>query len=104
MFGIPKKSMDLITGALSAFPEIEKASFFGSRAMGNYKNGSDVDLVVYGSRLTPEMLNRLSRQLNEELPLAYYFDLVHYDTLQQGALKNHIDEYAKCFYKCPQTN
>ena len=98
MFGIPEKSMGLIRGALAACTEIDKASIFGSRAMGNYKNGSDVDLVVYGPGITPQMLNHLSIQLNEELPLPYYFDLVHYETLPHGALKEHINEYAKCFY------
>lgn len=100
MFGMPEKSINLLVGALSRWPEINKAAFFGSRAMGNYKNGSDVDLVLYGSRLTPEILNDLSILLNEELPLPYYFDIVHYEALKHGALKDHIDEYAKCFYCC----
>ncbi|WP_069800151.1 nucleotidyltransferase domain-containing protein [Tepidibacillus sp. HK-1] len=89
-----------LIGALSRWPEIEKASIFGSRAMGNYKNGSDVDLVIYGSQLTQEIINHLSVLLNEELPLPYYFDIIHYETLKHRPLKDHIDKYAKCFYSC----
>ncbi len=90
--------MNFIVEVLSRWPEIEKASIFGSRAIGNYKNGSDVDLVVYGSQVTQQIIDHLSVQLNEELPLPYYFDIVHYDALKHKPLKDHIDQYAKRFY------
>ena len=101
-FGISEKSTNLIIGALSRWPEIEKANIFGSRALGNYKNGSDVDLVIYGSKLTQDIINDLSVLLNEELPLPYYFDIVHYETLKHWSLKDHIDKYAKYFYGGPE--
>ncbi|MFO7153986.1 MAG: nucleotidyltransferase domain-containing protein [Caldicoprobacter oshimai] len=97
-FGISKKSYDYIIYALSQCPAIEKAGIFGSRAMGAYKNGSDIDLVIYGRNITPEVVNRLSVMLNEELPVPYYFDIVHYDSLRNGSLKSHIDKYGKIFY------
>lgn len=96
-FGISENSMNLILGALARWGEIEKAFIFGSRAMGNYKNGSDVDLVIYGSRVIPEIVNRLSVLLNEELPLPYYFDVVHYESLTHESLKAHINEFGKNF-------
>ena len=40
--------MDLIVSALKKWHEIEQAAIFGSRGMGNYKDGSDVDIVIYG--------------------------------------------------------
>lgn len=94
-FGIPEKSMNIILHTLEQFKEIEKASIFGSRALGNYKNGSDIDLVIYGSRVTDEIINFLSIQLNEELPLPYFFDIVHYESLSNKKLKEHIDKFAK---------
>ena len=98
IFGIPKKSMDLIISALRRWESIEKASIFGSRAMGNYKNGSDIDLVIYGFRVTANIVNDLSVFLNEELPLPYYFDIVHYESLMQESLKMQIDAFGKTFY------
>lgn len=97
--GIPEKSMDMIISALRRWEQIEKASIFGSRAMGNYKNGSDIDLAIYGSKVTAEIVNDLSVLLNEELPLPYYFDIVHYDSLRHEPLKAHIDMFGKEFYK-----
>lgn len=66
--------------------------------MGNYKKGSDVDIVVHGRCITPEILNRVSIELNEKLPLPYYFDLIHYESLNHDGLKEHIDRFGKTFY------
>ncbi|MDK2919775.1 MAG: uncharacterized protein PWQ37_2508 [Candidatus Petromonas sp.] len=97
-FGISKKSFEYIIYALSKWPTIEKAAVFGSRAMGNYKRGSDIDLAIYGANITSETVNELSVMLNEELPIPYYFDIVHYDSLKNDSLKIHIDTYGKLFY------
>ncbi|QXM06663.1 nucleotidyltransferase domain-containing protein [Crassaminicella indica] len=98
-FGIPSKSMGLIKDALIRRKEIEKAAIFGSRAIGNYKNGSDVDIVIYGIDITVEIVNQISVELNEKLPLPYYFDVVHYEGLKHEGLKKHIDKFGKVFYK-----
>lgn len=97
-FGIPSKSMSLIINALVQKEEIEKALIFGSRSMGNYKNGSDVDIAIFGKDITMEILNQLRIELNEKLPLPYYFDIVHYDSLEHDKLKEHIDKYGKVLY------
>lgn len=97
-FGIPEKSMTIIIETIKQFKEIEKVSIFGSRAIGNYKSGSDIDLVIHGSNVTDETVNKLSIRLNEELPLPFYFDIVHYGSLAVEALKEHIDNYSKTFY------
>ena len=64
---------------------------FGSRAKGNYKIGSDVDLAIKGGRLTYEITARLADCLNEDKPLPYFFDVVHYDAIAEPKLKEHID-------------
>lgn len=98
-FGLSIKSMDMIIEALSRWPEIEKAVVFGSRAMGNYKNGSDVDLAIYGKKITGEAVQRLSTLLNEELPIPYYFDVIHYESITDIDFKKHIDEYGQIVSK-----
>lgn len=98
-FGITDNSMSLIKDTLLQWREIEGASIFGSRALGNFKNGSDIDIVIYGSNVTTEIVNKLSVQLNEELPIPYYFDIVHYESLTNESLKEHVDTFAKTFYQ-----
>jgi uncharacterized protein len=55
MYGIPEKSDHLILFAMNRFTEIESAAIYGSRATGNYKNGSDIDLVVYAEISTNKL-------------------------------------------------
>lgn len=43
MFGLLDRDIEYIKDAISKFETIEKAIIFGSRAMGNYKKGSDVE-------------------------------------------------------------
>ena len=97
-FGLFEKSLDMIINAIKACPNLEKAAIFGSRSMGNYKNGSDVDLVIFGVNISREAVNRLSVLLNEELPLPYYFDVLHYESLTNDSMKQHIDQYVKTIF------
>ena len=92
-FGLSDTQIGLIKEAVSRFAEIESAVIFGSRAMGNYKAGSDVDIALKGQRITSETVSALSTLLNEELPLPHFFDIVHYDTLDNTTLTEHIDKH-----------
>jgi predicted nucleotidyltransferase len=78
---------------LLKFPEIEKAIIFGSRAMGNSKRGSDVDLAILGKNITSKTAVRLRSLFNQELPLPYFFDVVVYENIANDNLKRHIDEH-----------
>lgn len=98
MFGITPKSFELILKTISEYKEIERAAIYGSRAMENFKPGSDIDLVIYGINVTPETVFRLKTKLEQELPIPYYFDLTHYETVSNSELKKHIDEFGKFFY------
>ena len=54
MFGLLDRDIKYIIKALEQHDEIEKAVIFGSRAMGNYKKGSDVDIAIIGENENPE--------------------------------------------------
>ena len=43
-------TIDRICIVLSQYSQVEKAILYGSRAKGNYKNGSDIDLTLYGGK------------------------------------------------------
>lgn len=99
MFGLLDRDINYIIEALSKFDEIEKAIVFGSRAMGNYKKGSDVDIAIVGSSVTREVLFKLDEYLNEIYPLPYFFDIVHYEGISNENLKLHIDTIGKELYE-----
>jgi len=92
-FGFSKQDQERILSVLQKFPEIEKAIVFGSRAMGNFKKASDVDLAIAGKNITAKTAIRLRFQLNEELPLPYFFDVVVYEKIATDKFKQHIDEH-----------
>jgi predicted nucleotidyltransferase len=56
-FGLPESAIARICAVFAAHPEIEKAVLYGSRAKGNFKPGSDIDLTLYGSGLTHALIN-----------------------------------------------
>jgi predicted nucleotidyltransferase len=90
-YGLIGRDFIHINAAIQEFPEIEEVILFGSRAKGNYKKGSDVDLAIKGDRLTYEITARFADCLNEEKPLPYFFDVVHYEAIAEPMLKVHID-------------
>lgn len=79
----------------SLFPEIEQVIVFGSRALGNAKPGSDVDLALLGPKITAEIVAKIKDYLEEETLLPYFFDIVHFETIGNEALKQHIREHGK---------
>jgi len=93
--GLTEADINCIRTAIEQFPEIEEAVIFGSRAKGTHKKASDVDLAIKGRVVTSETINRLNFLLNEELPLPYFFDVVHYESLENQLLVEHIDRVGK---------
>jgi uncharacterized protein len=98
MFGLLDRDIENICDALKKFKEVEKAIIFGSRAMGNYKKGSDIDLAIVGQHITPEIIYKLDDYLNEIYPIPYFFDVIHYDSVTNENLKKHIENEGKLFY------
>jgi len=102
-FGIYNKSFTRILESLKDFPEIEKAIIFGSRAMGNYKKGSDIDLAIVGDTITDQTKTRLSSILNQELPIPYFIDVLDYKSIANKDLVKHIDTEGKVIYSREET-
>ena len=97
-FGIYHSSYTLIIDAISGYPEIEKAIIFGSRAMGNYKKGSDIDIAIIGTEITWEITTKRTTKLNELLAIPYMVDVVNFNTIENDELKTHIVNIGKVFY------
>lgn len=97
-YGLSLPDQEKIRGVLRSFPEVEEAVIFGSRALGNFKKGSDIDLALKGP-IDPSLMARLRARLEEELPLPYFFDVVVYRDIASPDLKEHIDKYGLGFYR-----
>ena len=98
-FGIYEKSFRLILDTLSQYPDIKKALIFGSRAMGNFQKGSDIDIAIYGEMLDEDRALDLAAVLNERIPIPYFCDIVAPEYLKNQNLVEHIDRVGKVFYE-----
>ena len=98
MFGLRDSDISDIIQVLEKFPEVELARIFGSRAKGNYRNGSDVDLAVFGNNISFERIIHISSVLNEETMMPYYFDVLDYYSIENADLVRHIDRIGKIIY------
>lgn len=99
-FGLDEKSRNTIEDAIKPFPDIEEAIIYGSRAMGNFKPYSDIDLALKGKNLTDRSVSALHSFLNHAAPgFPYKVDVLNYHTLTNADLRKHIDAEGKTLYK-----
>ena len=80
------------------YPEIEQIVLFGSRALGNTKKGSDVDLAVVGTQVAQSLVDKLHVILEEDTLFPYFFDVVHLNTIQNPALREQIQAHGHIIY------
>ncbi len=99
MFGLSVDSLHRIRSVFSRFPKIQKVILYGSRAKGNYKKGSDIDITLVGKGLT---LKNTVYPLMEglyELYLPYKFDISIFNKLAEPDFISHILRVGKTFYQ-----
>lgn len=97
-FGLPDTTLKAIRTILSAFPMVERAVLYGSRAKGNFRPGSDIDLTLMGAELDLDLLGRIAGRL-EESSIPYKVDLSLWDQLDHSALREHIERVGLVFYE-----
>jgi predicted nucleotidyltransferase len=51
-YGLKDAVIEKMQAVFASFPEVERVSVYGSRAKGNFKLGSDIDLTLHGKDLT----------------------------------------------------
>lgn len=97
-YGLTLKNIKGINRVFGKFEEVEEAVLYGSRAKGNYKPGSDIDIALKGKKLHLRLLNRIDIDL-DDLLLPYTFDISIYDHISNQDLRDHIQRVGKVFYK-----
>lgn len=95
--GLEQKELADIVTILKQNNAVNKITLFGSRAMGNYKNGSDIDISLQGESLSHEDIVNLSLEI-DELYLPFKVDLIIFDRIEDSKLLNHIHRVGKVLY------
>lgn len=97
-YGLKDQTLEQIYSVLKTFPQIKKVVLYGSRAKGNYKEGSDIDLCLFGEEVTQSLVNQIDLAL-DDLFLPYSFDLSVYSHLTNQDLISHINRRGILFYE-----
>jgi predicted nucleotidyltransferase len=96
-FGLSKRALDLLRGVFSNYPVVDRAIVYGSRAMGNYRNGSDIDIALEGHALTFDDLMRIETAL-DDLMLPWGIDLSLLSHIDNPELLDHITRVGKALW------
>ena len=87
--GLKVVHREAIIAKIAANDRVERAVLFGSRATGTNTVSSDVDIALFGDRLTLTDQARLAAAL-DEIPMAQSVDLLLYDSIHDRTLREHI--------------
>jgi uncharacterized protein len=88
-YGIPHELWGRIISTIQSSEKVTGIILFGSRAKGNYTNGSDIDLALKGKDLSTKDIITISSAL-DELDLPWQIDLVIFDKVTAASLTEHI--------------
>ena len=94
-FGLQSDDLDEIVKIFQQYQAVEEAIIFGSRAKGNYRKGSDIDIAIKGKDIGYDDVTSLSFAFNEESTMPYYFDIVHFEAISETALIDHINRVGR---------
>ena len=98
MLGLSAKELNLLQSTLASIPEIEEAVVYGSRARGDSKPYSDIDLTLKGKKLTNYHLALLDDKI-DYLCLPYFFDISQLSAIKNPDLVTNIARDGKILYK-----
>jgi predicted nucleotidyltransferase len=96
--GLNVDTTSKICSIFKKFPQVEQAILYGSRAMGTFKPGSDIDITLLGQALTQDLMWTIAQALDDML-LPYVIDLSLFDTLDKTELLEHISRVGIVFYQ-----
>lgn|SRR5574344_713054 len=97
-FGLSENIINIILEYFRTIPNIESVRVYGSRALGTYRKGSDIDFAIFGKNIDDNLITKIKYEI-DELKTPYMFDITDYNSIGNPKLKEHIDKQGKIFYK-----
>lgn len=95
--GLTVQDSSLIIKVLSDCEAVDQVILYGSRAIGNFKPGSDIDITLVGSNLNLEILNDLTLKF-AETSIPYSLDLSIRHQINNPDLQDHISRIGLLLY------
>ncbi|MGL4988651.1 MAG: nucleotidyltransferase family protein [Cetobacterium sp.] len=88
-FGLTERELDEIKIIYHLFPEIEKIIIFGSRARGDFKRTSDIDIALIGN--VEKTIYKI-RDYFDESRIIYTVDVVDFSRIEASTFKEDIEK------------
>ena len=88
--GLRDEYLQKLRAVLQSYPQVERAVVFGSRARGNYRENSDIDIAVYRRDNGEDWPAGLRTALDDAAGI-YKIDIVDMNTLKNEALRQQIE-------------
>lgn len=88
-YGLTDTAWEKLQNLFALHDKIRQVILYGSRAKGNHKPFSDVDIVLSGDNLSQQDLNRIVLEV-DDLLLPYQFDIAIFQNLTNPELIDHI--------------
>lgn len=96
--GLSSEIVQQLKSVFARYPNIHAVYLFGSRAKGNFRDGSDIDLAVLAPEMKPEIFTQLWNEI-DALPLVFKVDCLHFEQLDNNVLKHKILDEGVVFYQ-----
>ena len=98
-FGLSDETLETLNGFFRSRENIQKAVLYGSRAMGNYRAGSDIDITLITGKgfSTGDLLDLEGELAGSSLP--YFVDLSIFSKLTNKNFIEHINRAGKILYE-----
>lgn len=97
-YGIDKYVIQSVIEVFKKNEAVDRAILFGSRAMGNYHSGSDIDIAVMGKNFSFDDYLTILSELNQ-LDSLYTIDLIRYESIDNSDLREHIKRVGIVLYQ-----
>lgn len=97
-FGIKDKYLDELHDIFSQISGINRVVLYGSRARGDFKAGSDLDICLFGASISNSDVSLLlSKLYYSNIP--YFFDVAVWDRIKNKAFADNIRRDGVEIYK-----
>ena len=98
-YGLPDRTLDTLDAIFRKYPGIKEAVLYGSRAKGNCRRGSDIDLSLKTADTFnfTDLLHIAGDFDDSDIP--YFVDVSIYEKLSNPDLKAHINRVGKVLYQ-----
>ncbi len=101
--GLPATAEDAIRSVFARHRHVERVILYGSRAMGTYRDASDIDFTIEGDDVSFDELLRIDDEL-DDLLLPWKIDLSLRRQIDNAALQDHIERVGIAFYRKSSTH